>query len=269
MYIKVGTASATATYTNFYIKLGQNVGTATNFGTTSNTAYPFNTGLTTCFYAATHQLTGIVANTWYPITLQTPFTYDPWLALMEIQVSSGTGNGVSQVTTSGQMQRCYGLYSNPNGTSNTALVKLGFDLVRVLHVPHLRTSGTSTASLSSVCSSLPTILNLTGNSVGSGQTYQWQSSSTLAGPYTNTRYSSSTSALTVDPTSSTYYGCQLTCSGLSDYSTCRIIVSVLLLLLSRVVRTQSIRPYLQVDKFPIVHRCCKCDKLWNIRSGGF
>jgi len=74
------------------------------------------------------------------------------------------------------------------------------------------TAGASTVNPSTaVCAGTSRALGLTGNSFGTGQSYQWQSSSTLAGSYSNVGTSSSGSGLTVNPTVTTYYRCAVTC----------------------------------------------------------
>jgi hypothetical protein len=78
------------------------------------------------------------------------------------------------------------------------------------------TAGTTTATQTSVCSGSTVNLSLSGNSTGSGQTYQWLSSpdgstwSLIAGA-TSPIYSTTVSAVT-------YFSCVLTCSSQSDTS---------------------------------------------------
>ena len=82
------------------------------------------------------------------------------------------------------------------------------------------TAGVSGVTPASVCGGVPVNLSLTGTSYGSGQTYQWESSLTLAGPYTAISTPSvSPYYTTISPTASTYYRCAVTCSGNTAYST--------------------------------------------------
>ncbi len=69
-----------------------------------------------------------------------------------------------------------------------------------------------------VCSGASVSLNLTGNTSGTGQTYQWQEASDPAGPYTNFGSASNTAFVTVNPTTTTYYRAVVTCNGVSDTS---------------------------------------------------
>lgn len=80
--------------------------------------------------------------------------------------------------------------------------------------------GTSTATLiSGICPNVQIELNLSGNSIGSGQTYQWQSSANIAGPYVNVGSSQNVAPLSISSNSTLYYRCQVTCSGNSQFST--------------------------------------------------
>lgn len=81
------------------------------------------------------------------------------------------------------------------------------------------TGGTATASPTSVCSGAAVTLDVTGASINSGLTYQWQSGPAAGGPWTN--ISGATSAThTVNPTTTTFYRRVITCtsSGLSANS---------------------------------------------------
>ena len=75
------------------------------------------------------------------------------------------------------------------------------------------TAGTAISSSSSVCANVAFNLSLMGNSVGIGQTYQWQSSSN------NINFvdilSATSQSYTDNQTTVTYYRCVVTCSGSS------------------------------------------------------
>lgn len=89
-------------------------------------------------------------------------------------------------------------------------------------------SGTPTAGnitgVSAVCSGLGTTLTLNGASSGAGITYQWASSTTAGGPYTNmgTATTQATGALT----STTYYIVTVTCAFSSSVNTSEFTVTV-------------------------------------------
>ena len=81
------------------------------------------------------------------------------------------------------------------------------------------TAGTAVASANPVCPSVPTSLTLNGATLGSGLTYQWQSS---ADGITYTNIPGATAgAYNATQTTNTYYQCIVTCtaSGLSSTST--------------------------------------------------
>lgn len=80
-------------------------------------------------------------------------------------------------------------------------------------------AGTATVSQTGmVCPNHSVVLSLTGNSIGSGQTYQWQSAPSANGPFTNVATISNYKAVTIQPTVTMYYRAVVTCGGLTDYS---------------------------------------------------
>lgn len=81
------------------------------------------------------------------------------------------------------------------------------------------TAGATAASSALVCSGAPTSLSLTGATAGNGQTYEWQSSSTLAGPYTSLGPAGPAATITVNPTANTFYQAIVTCGAATATST--------------------------------------------------
>ncbi|MBW8683792.1 Ig-like domain-containing protein [Chitinophaga rhizophila] len=81
------------------------------------------------------------------------------------------------------------------------------------------TGGSTQLSKQIVCAGAPVILSLAGNSMGDSQTYQWQSSATLNGTYTNLGPSSSYSDSTILASTTLYYRAALTCGTNTSYST--------------------------------------------------
>jgi len=75
----------------------------------------------------------------------------------------------------------------------------------------LPTAGTSVASSTSVCPNQNFNLSLTGNTVASGLTYQWQTASTANGPWTNIA-GATASLASVSQTVNTWYRCEVTCT---------------------------------------------------------
>ncbi|ANE50102.1 gliding motility-associated C-terminal domain-containing protein [Flavisolibacter tropicus] len=77
--------------------------------------------------------------------------------------------------------------------------------------------GKAIASATSACEGTNFTLNVTGGSIGTGQTYQWQSSPDNA-TWTNLGASSASPALTTTQSSPTYYRVAVTCTGITGYS---------------------------------------------------
>ncbi len=82
------------------------------------------------------------------------------------------------------------------------------------------TPGTATASVSiPICPNELVNLNLAGNSIGVGQTYQWQSAPAPGGPWTPISGVLTSPFFSVNPTTTLYYRAAVTCSGNTQYST--------------------------------------------------
>lgn len=82
------------------------------------------------------------------------------------------------------------------------------------------TAGTTTASPSSLCTAQigsNVTLGLSGNTSGSGQSYQWQSSPDGNDPWTN--FGTGNATQTVAVSADTYFRCIVTCGGFDDTST--------------------------------------------------
>lgn len=172
IYFRCPTVSPNASYTNFTISLAQNMGVQNSFATGT-----YITGLTQVVYQNTFSLTGIVANTWYAIPLQTPFLYDPSLSLVwEMKVSAGTGNTIAQVNNAGLNQRIWGLYGNPTGTTGSALADFGFDLAPNTPCSGVPVLGTINTGNMTLCPGSVATLGLTGAALVANMFYQWQQS---------------------------------------------------------------------------------------------
>lgn len=81
------------------------------------------------------------------------------------------------------------------------------------------TPGTATVSATPVCENTLVALNVTGFSIGSSQTYQWQSAVAIAGPYNNISGLATNPTLTIAATETLYYRVAITCGGNTQYST--------------------------------------------------
>jgi hypothetical protein len=82
------------------------------------------------------------------------------------------------------------------------------------------TPGVATASVTNACTSQNFTLDLMSNSVGAGQTYQWQSAPSSSGPWTNLGSPATNPAYTTSQAATSYYRCAVKCgSGTVVYST--------------------------------------------------
>ncbi len=78
------------------------------------------------------------------------------------------------------------------------------------------TPGTSTTSISGpICPNTPGTFSLTGNSIGLGQTYQWQFSTNIAGPYTSISSPSTNPSFSYNVQQTGYFRAVVTCSGIT------------------------------------------------------
>ncbi|HEY9260916.1 NosD domain-containing protein, partial [Chitinophaga sp.] len=79
-------------------------------------------------------------------------------------------------------------------------------------------AGNAQVSPAVVCVNRKVSLTLTDNSIGLGQTYQWQKSATAAGPYANVGSALSNPDTVITSTTTAWYRVAVTCSGNTGYS---------------------------------------------------
>lgn len=100
LYFRTVTPNATASFTNFYLKLGQT--TATQF---PGSGLTFATGLTDVVYGATYTVTattGTGSGDWFYIDLQNPFVFDAAQSLiLEVVWTTKTSGGFNVRTSTG------------------------------------------------------------------------------------------------------------------------------------------------------------------------
>jgi PKD repeat protein len=124
LYFRIGSIFTTnPTFSDFTIRLAQNVGTRDSFNGTT-----WNTSMTTVFYKTNITITGTAGN-WIKIPLQATFAYNPNKSLIvEMTVSSGSGAAV-KIDMGTKKTRIYGNYSGNAGTGyNNVLINLGLDI---------------------------------------------------------------------------------------------------------------------------------------------
>ena len=214
IYVRLNGATANATYTNFTVRLGQVMGTDTFFPSNA-----YKAPMTTCYGPTTHTLTGVVSGSWYQIALANSFVYDPTKSLIvEIEQQAYTGTTASMymnTAASANNQRIYGIYNGTTGTLANGQYDLGIDVAALPACTNPPTAGTVTASTKAICAGQSFNLNLVGGTVGSTQTYQWESSSDSI---TWTPISGETNTFAIlTQLATTYYRCAITC-GTTAYS---------------------------------------------------
>lgn len=164
---------------------------------------------------------------WVVFPLSTPFVYTG--GALEVSVNFDISQGSSPWTTAGFSWardnisgRTISYVGSTSSTtlSNARTVRPQF---RITYVPggpctSPPTAGTVTASDTLVCENQPVQLSLTGNSYGQGQTYQWQTAPSIAGPFTNLGTSSTTPSTVLNPTVNTYVRARVTCDTTSSFS---------------------------------------------------
>ena len=219
IYFRNSVASASGTYTNFSVAFLQN----------SLSAFPDNnflTGFTTALFSPSITINGnATAGGWYEIPLTTPFLYNNSQTLIvEIKYDVRAAGGMSGYTTSagvGINKRLSIIVAPgaPTGNLSSIWGDFGMDVLPASACTSPPAPGTSTATPATpICSGTSVQLNLAGQSLGTGQTYIWQSSALLAGPYTGISASSSFSNHTVNPTSTTFYRAAVTCGAETRFS---------------------------------------------------
>lgn len=217
-------------FSKFYIMANANV-TGGNFsnltvkvGNTSLSSFPSGTwitGLTTVYSSPTTAYGNILAGGWFEIVLQNPFLYSAASNfIVEVSQTGYTGGGIQvrpDVTANG---RIFGTVGSAAGSNGSGIINFGFDIVPASPCIAPPTAGTSVAAPTLACVGEPLLLNLTGNSQGLGQTYQWQSSPTAAFTTpTNVSGLLNSAYFTTSATGTLWYRAAVTCGTMTTYST--------------------------------------------------
>jgi hypothetical protein len=222
-------AAGTITAPNtFEILLANNSNTTLALGTTWGDV----TAGATSVYNNTNQGFTATAPGWESFILTTPFIYTGGtLQIMTDHVKSGVASGANNYYRELQTGMSIGWASGTAGSAATALSSSSYanyrPNIKIHYIPGTACTGTvdagtANASVSSVCPTVPYNLSLTGNTLASGITYQWQSATAAAGPFvdiagaTNSSYQASQ---TVD----TWYQCIVTCTASGSVDTSTIV----------------------------------------------
>lgn len=160
---------------------------------------------------------------WVNFTLSAPLTYTG--GALEISVAFDISSGTSPWTTAGFSWKKDNISNRTisycNSTAGTTLDndRTVRPQLQITYTPgspctNPPTPGTATATQTGpFCSGTATTLSLTGNSIGSGLTYEWESSPTNT-PFTPTSLGAPgpAPALTITPSATRWYRAKLVCS---------------------------------------------------------
>jgi hypothetical protein len=225
IYLKPSASVSNVSFSNLSIKLG-------NTSLTTLTNGTWNSGLTTVYNPSTVSIS-TTSNSWYSITLSTPFYYSGGGLLLEMTHSGTGGIGwsgltLNQYTVSGRNGRMYGSNTSTSSSGADAATALfGFDAMPANCsgtplAPVITNSAMSAAA--PLCGGTITLNASNPNGSINGLTFQWQSSSSSAGPFTNVTTGSGATTLSYTTgtiTATTYFRMGITCtnSSTTTYST--------------------------------------------------
>lgn len=221
IYLKPSSSVSNVSISNLSIKLGNTTLSTLTSGT-------WNSGLTTVYNPSSVTVTTI-ANTWFAITLSTPFFYSGGNLILEVTHggSSATGITVNQYSVTGRNGRMYGSNTSASSSGADAATALfGFDAAPAA-CSGTPTAGTITTAAMSTASPVCAggTFNLTGSNpnLATGFSYSWQSASSSTGTFTNVTNGSGATTLnyTTGPLSATtWFRLGITCtnSNVTTYS---------------------------------------------------
>ncbi len=221
-------AAGTITAPNtFEILLANN--TATTL--TTGTSWGAVSAGATSVYNNTNQGFIATAPGWEAFTLTTPFIYTGGtLQIMTDHIYSGLASGANNFFRTPAVGMAIGWASNLAGSAaNLLTTTYGNNRpnIKIHYVPGTACSGTvvagtANASVSAACPSVPYSLSLSGSTLASGITYQWQSATSATGPFSNIT-GATNSSYQASQTVDTWYQCIVTCTGSSSIDTSTIV----------------------------------------------
>jgi subtilisin-like proprotein convertase family protein len=222
-YVNSLTAPGAMTDVRIYMK------TRSNLFTAASTYATETTGATLVYGPTTIPASALTAGQWYTITLATPFFYDGSGNLEVLVETNATGGGSGEGGTAkqfryntqpdnGRFQTWNNDGTPPAGTGTLSLNRpnIQFNITEPPCVSAGLNGGAAASSTASSCPGTAFTLSVTGASIGSGLTYQWQSSPDNS---TWTDIGGATGAsLNTSQTGATYYRRKMTCSGTDAFS---------------------------------------------------
>ncbi|MCC2548897.1 fibronectin type III domain-containing protein, partial [Hymenobacter sp. BT175] len=207
----------------FEVRLGSTTLSALATGTTWGTLKP---GTSVAYTSTTQQVNG-AAGTYFTVTLNTPYLYTGGnLLVLTDWEQTGTATAVVNFVTNPAAGFGIGYADSDVLTDATALTTASYGnrrpTLQVTYMPATPcttppTAGTATATPASLCAGGQATLSLSGTTLGTGLTYQWQQSSngTTFTDITGATFSTYT---TTPLNTTTFYRAVVTCSGISATS---------------------------------------------------
>ncbi|RXK85832.1 Ig-like domain-containing protein [Filimonas effusa] len=222
IYFRGTVAEAIGTYSDLKISFLQ----------TADLSFPstsFYTGLTPALSRTTFTVQGsATAGGWFVIPLETPYLYDNTKSLIvEIQYTAVSGGISTNNNTSTGNKRCSGTsLTNTTGTTGTAWNDFGMDVLPAAACTSAPVPGTVSYTSVVGCAGRPLQFVLQDHGYGAGISFQWQSATSLSGPYTNVGGALSSSLFeTTAPSGTSYFRCAVTCGGNTSYSDVVTVIS--------------------------------------------
>jgi hypothetical protein len=255
-WLKADAGAVTGANT-FNVLLNNSTATTLTDGSTWGT---LTTGATNAYTNAAQDVVGAAGT--YLTVPTTGFIYTGGnLLVLSDWTKGGTATGVVNFVTNPATGLGLGAAASTALSSTTALAVASYgDRRPTLRITYALgapctappTPGTVVASATSVCAGSTVSLALSGTTIGSGLTFQWQSSATgAAGSYTNIAGATSSSYATPALAQTTYYRAVVTCSGQSATSAA-VQVTVL-------APTYAAVPYTQDFEAAWLSRCNTSD----------
>ncbi|MBL7934109.1 MAG: T9SS type A sorting domain-containing protein [Bacteroidia bacterium] len=215
-------STANVTYPSFTIRLKQGSPSTGMVGTAGG---QFEQNMTVVYQGTNFNMV-TTANTWYGITLQTPFLYDPSQPLIvdfEHNHTNAAGPTVNQpgVQTLGNGRQWGDGGGATIAGTGTQLFDFGIDVVPAPPCTSAPPANTLTPAMSTVCAGYPIpSLMMTNTYSLSGLTYQWFASTTSSlGPYTAVTGATLSGSALPTVTVNTWYSLVATCASANQSTT--------------------------------------------------
>jgi hypothetical protein len=212
---------------NFEILMANNSATVL----TSATTWGVVSAGATSVYNNTNQGFMGTAPGWESYILTTPFIYTGGtLQIMTDHVKYGTASGAVNYYRTAATGMAIGWAAGAAGSAASSLTTTygnNRPNIKIHYVPGntctgVVTAGTAVSSVPTVCPSEPYSVSLTGSTLASGITYQWQSATSSTGPFSNIA-GATNSSYQATQTVDTWYQCIVTCTASGSTQTSSVV----------------------------------------------